>query len=85
MPFRKPPPPPSPHPQYRPPHPPQAQIPRPQTPADLPEKYRPAYRRVRTVVVMLPIAIVTSYVLYQRVVLGEERKVLVRKNGEGKE
>jgi hypothetical protein len=33
---------------------------------------------------MLPIAIVTSYVLYQRVVLGEERKVLVKGGGGGR-
>jgi hypothetical protein len=34
---------------------------------------------VTATIVALPIAIVTSYFLYQRLVLGEERKVLVVK------
>ncbi|CUS12459.1 unnamed protein product [Tuber aestivum] len=76
---KPPPPPPYKHRPFPPPAAGPDHIPKPLTPSDLPERYRPAYRKVRTVVVMLPIAIVTSYVLYQRVVLGEERKVLVKK------
>ncbi|MCJ1258985.1 hypothetical protein MMC24_006819 [Lignoscripta atroalba] len=44
----------------------------------LPDKYKPAARRITFVMVALPIAIVTSWVLWQRLVLGEERKRLVR-------
>jgi hypothetical protein len=71
-------------------------------PTDLPANYKPVARRVTLAIVALPIAIVTSWVLYQRrkfsiylqcldsyidradiadglqVVLGEERKHLVR-------
>ncbi|KAI9815978.1 MAG: hypothetical protein M1827_001970 [Pycnora praestabilis] len=43
----------------------------------LPDKYKSAARRITMAIVALPIAIVTSYVLYQRVVMGEERKRLV--------
>jgi hypothetical protein len=35
--------------------------------------------RVRTAIIALPIAIVTSWVLYNRLVNGEERKVLVNR------
>ncbi|KAI9879487.1 MAG: hypothetical protein M1830_008363 [Pleopsidium flavum] len=50
----------------------------------LPEKYKPAARRITFVIVALPIAIVTSYVLYQRLVLGQERKRLIRLEDEPK-
>ncbi|KAK0102705.1 hypothetical protein ONS95_006307 [Cadophora gregata] len=41
----------------------------------LPKNYRPVARKVTMAIVALPIAIVTSYVLYQRLVLGEEKKL----------
>ncbi|KAF2141000.1 uncharacterized protein K452DRAFT_309452 [Aplosporella prunicola CBS 121167] len=44
----------------------------------LPAKYRPAARRITAAIVAAPIAIVTSYFLYQRLVQGEQRKVLAR-------
>ncbi|KAL5353169.1 hypothetical protein ACLOAV_001202 [Pseudogymnoascus australis] len=44
----------------------------------LPKGYKPVARKVTMVIVALPIAIVTSYVLWQRLVLGEEQKVLVK-------
>jgi len=47
-------------------------------PTDLPANYKPVARRVTLAIVALPIAIVTSWVLYQRLILGEERKHLVR-------
>ncbi|KAI5844528.1 hypothetical protein DFP73DRAFT_584966 [Morchella snyderi] len=53
-------------------------IPRPLSPGELPSKYKPAERRVRVMIIALPIAIVTSWVLWNRLVKGEERKVLVR-------
>ncbi|KAL2061298.1 hypothetical protein VTL71DRAFT_7571 [Oculimacula yallundae] len=43
----------------------------------LPKNYKPVARKVTMAIVALPIAIVTSYVLYQRLVLGEEKKMLV--------
>lgn len=42
----------------------------------LPAKYKPAARRITAIMVALPIAIVTSYELYQRLVLGKERKLM---------
>ncbi|KAF8541620.1 hypothetical protein BDD12DRAFT_828550, partial [Trichophaea hybrida] len=54
-------------------------IPMPLSPQELPEKYKYAERRVRTAIIALPIAIVTSWVLYNRLVQGEERKVLVHR------
>ncbi|TKA77544.1 hypothetical protein B0A49_02771 [Cryomyces minteri] len=44
----------------------------------LPAKYRTAARRITLAMVALPIAIVTSWVLWNRVLKGEERKRLVR-------
>ncbi|KAH8816560.1 hypothetical protein F5884DRAFT_852996 [Xylogone sp. PMI_703] len=44
----------------------------------LPSNYKPVARKVTMTLVALPIAIVTSYVLYQRLVLGEEQKRLVK-------
>ncbi|OCL11065.1 hypothetical protein AOQ84DRAFT_361854 [Glonium stellatum] len=44
----------------------------------LPAKYKPAARRIMAIMVALPIAIVTGYELYQRLVLGEERKLMPR-------
>ncbi|KFY32856.1 hypothetical protein V495_08661, partial [Pseudogymnoascus sp. VKM F-4514 (FW-929)] len=44
----------------------------------LPPGYKPVARKVTMTIVALPIAIVTSYVLWQRLVMGEEQKVLVR-------
>ncbi|KAH7400257.1 hypothetical protein BKA64DRAFT_707944 [Cadophora sp. MPI-SDFR-AT-0126] len=41
----------------------------------LPKNYKPVARKVTMAIVALPIAIVTSYVLYQRLVLGEEKKL----------
>ncbi|KAI5803736.1 hypothetical protein EDC01DRAFT_775220 [Geopyxis carbonaria] len=41
-------------------------------------RYRAAEKNIRVAIVALPVAIVTSYVLYQRVIVGEERKVLGR-------
>ncbi|CCX12547.1 hypothetical protein FPQ18DRAFT_384367 [Pyronema domesticum] len=49
-------------------------IPRPLSPKELPAQYKGAERKIRTAIVALPIAIVTSYVLYQRIFKGEERK-----------
>ncbi|KAF2402807.1 hypothetical protein EJ06DRAFT_554378 [Trichodelitschia bisporula] len=46
----------------------------PPRPGDLADKYKPAARRVTAIIVALPIAIVTSYFLYERVVLGVEQK-----------
>ncbi|KAE8441093.1 hypothetical protein EG329_005888 [Mollisiaceae sp. DMI_Dod_QoI] len=43
----------------------------------LPNNYKSTARKVTMTIVALPIAIVTSYVLYQRLVLGEEPKKLV--------
>ncbi|KAH7327440.1 hypothetical protein BKA65DRAFT_510601 [Rhexocercosporidium sp. MPI-PUGE-AT-0058] len=43
----------------------------------LPKNYKPVARKVTMAIVALPILIVTSYVLYQRLVLGEEKKMLV--------
>ncbi|XMA11904.1 hypothetical protein WAI453_004695 [Rhynchosporium graminicola] len=43
----------------------------------LPKNYKGVARKVTTAIVALPIAIVTSYVLYQRLVMGEEKKMLV--------
>lgn len=53
--------------------------PRREYPKPLPPNYKSTLRRVTTAIVALPIAIVTSWVLYQRLVLGKERKVLVSK------
>lgn len=39
--------------------------------------YAPVARRVTLAMVAAPIAIVTSYVLFQRLVLGQERKKLI--------
>ncbi|KAI9852784.1 MAG: hypothetical protein M1824_001718 [Vezdaea acicularis] len=44
----------------------------------LPAGYAGTARKITYVIVALPIAIVTSWVLYDRLVLGTERKVLVR-------
>ncbi|KAG4437807.1 hypothetical protein IFR05_006694 [Cadophora sp. M221] len=44
----------------------------------LPKNYKPVARKVTMTIVALPILIVTSYVLYQRLVLGEEKKMLVK-------
>lgn len=43
----------------------------------LPPNYKSVSRKVTMAIVAMPIVIVTSYVLYQRLVLGEERKLLV--------
>ncbi|KAI9732725.1 MAG: hypothetical protein M1818_007459 [Claussenomyces sp. TS43310] len=45
---------------------------------ELPPNYKPVARKVTLVIVALPIAVVTSWVLYQRLVKGEERKLLVQ-------
>ncbi|PBP18179.1 hypothetical protein BUE80_DR010732 [Diplocarpon rosae] len=42
----------------------------------LPKNYKPVARRVTAAIVALPIALVTGYVLYQRLVLGQEKKTL---------
>ncbi|KAK0659019.1 hypothetical protein DIS24_g4200 [Lasiodiplodia hormozganensis] len=44
----------------------------------LPLKYKPAARRVTLAMVAAPIAIVTSWALYDRLVLGKERKEMPR-------
>ncbi|KFZ16378.1 hypothetical protein V502_05120, partial [Pseudogymnoascus sp. VKM F-4520 (FW-2644)] len=44
----------------------------------LPKGYKPVARKVTMVIVALPIALVTSYVLWQRLVMGEEQKVLLK-------
>ncbi|RPB27673.1 hypothetical protein L211DRAFT_834530, partial [Terfezia boudieri ATCC MYA-4762] len=41
-------------------------VPRPLTSRDLPPKYKAAERRVRTVIIAMPIALVTSWVLWKR-------------------
>ncbi|KAF8442754.1 hypothetical protein BGX38DRAFT_1201068 [Terfezia claveryi] len=51
-------------------------VPRPLTSRDLPLKYKAAERRVRTVIIAVPIALMTSWVLWKRFVLGEKRKSL---------
>ncbi|MCJ1243871.1 hypothetical protein MMC30_001068 [Trapelia coarctata] len=43
----------------------------------VPDKYKPAARRITYAMVAMPIAIVTSYVLWNRLVMGQERKRLV--------
>ncbi|MCJ1464328.1 hypothetical protein MMC07_002941 [Pseudocyphellaria aurata] len=43
----------------------------------LPPNYNATARRVTSVIIALPIVIYTSYILYERLVLGEERKKLV--------
>ncbi|EPS42156.1 hypothetical protein H072_3874 [Dactylellina haptotyla CBS 200.50] len=58
--------------QQKPPAKPQIPIPR--TPEELPAKYRPAATKVKLIIVALPIAIVSSYMLYKRLVMGEEPK-----------
>ncbi|KAL7268321.1 hypothetical protein RUND412_009060 [Rhizina undulata] len=60
-----------------PPHTPPPKIPRPLSPQELPEKYRSAERKVRMIIVALPIAIVTSWFLYNRLVNGEEQKKFI--------
>ncbi|KAA6407465.1 MAG: hypothetical protein FRX48_08708 [Lasallia pustulata] len=50
----------------------------------LPEKYKPAARRFTYAIVALPIALVTSYVVFQRLVLGQERKRLVHPPVDGR-
>ncbi|KAK6349271.1 hypothetical protein TWF730_010021 [Orbilia blumenaviensis] len=47
-------------------------IPIPTTPDELPAKYRAAHTRVKLIIIALPIAIVSSYMLYKRVYLGEQ-------------
>ncbi|KAI5808509.1 hypothetical protein DFH27DRAFT_539494 [Peziza echinospora] len=54
-------------------------IPRPLSSAQLPAKYKSAERKVRLIIIALPIAIVTSWVLYKRLVEGEERKRFIPK------
>lgn len=44
----------------------------------VPPNYKPVARKVTMAIVAMPIVIVTSWVLYQRLVLGEERKLLVK-------
>ncbi|KUJ09622.1 uncharacterized protein LY89DRAFT_690085 [Mollisia scopiformis] len=44
---------------------------------DLPKNYQSVARKVRNTIVALPILIGTSYILYQRFVLGEEQKQLI--------
>ncbi|RDW69915.1 hypothetical protein BP5796_08312 [Coleophoma crateriformis] len=43
----------------------------------LPPNYKPVARKVTMAIVAMPILIVTSYVLYQRLALGEDQKRLV--------
>jgi len=51
---------------------------RPHAPPPPPRReYKPVALRVTLAMVAAPIAIVTSYVLFQRLVLGQERKKLV--------
>ncbi|PSS15257.1 hypothetical protein M430DRAFT_29245 [Amorphotheca resinae ATCC 22711] len=57
-----------------------AQIP--ETP--LPSNYKSVANKVTMVIVAMPILLVTSWVLYERLVLGEERKLLVQPTTEGK-
>ncbi|KAL1927519.1 hypothetical protein VTP01DRAFT_3756 [Rhizomucor pusillus] len=38
-------------------------------------KLSPAGRRLATIIVSAPFAVVTSWILYKRLVLGEERRV----------
>ncbi|MCJ1359918.1 MAG: hypothetical protein MMC33_009921 [Icmadophila ericetorum] len=44
----------------------------------IPEKYKPAARKITATMVALPIAFVTSWILYDRLVLGNEKKRLVK-------
>ncbi|KAH8669690.1 hypothetical protein BGZ60DRAFT_357039, partial [Tricladium varicosporioides] len=44
----------------------------------LPQNYKSAARKVTMTIVALPIAIVTSYVLYQRLILGQDKSELIR-------
>ncbi|KAJ6256794.1 hypothetical protein Dda_8662 [Drechslerella dactyloides] len=54
-----------------------ADIPIPRTPGELPAKYRPAAIKVTLLIVALPVAIVSSYLVYKRLYLGEDRRRLV--------
>ncbi|KAK6538640.1 hypothetical protein TWF694_010218 [Orbilia ellipsospora] len=51
-------------------------IPIPSSPGELPAKYKPAERRVKLIIIALPVALVSSYLLYKRLVLGEEQRRL---------
>ncbi|QSZ32468.1 hypothetical protein DSL72_002042 [Monilinia vaccinii-corymbosi] len=48
-----------------------------ETPRPLPRNYQSVARRVTMTIVALPVALVTSWVLWDRLVLGTERKSLV--------
>ncbi|KAF8471782.1 hypothetical protein BDZ91DRAFT_716532 [Kalaharituber pfeilii] len=63
-------------------------VPRPLSAKELPRKYKDAERRVRTAIIALPIALVTSWVLWKRLVQGEERRKLAipsQSNSKGNE
>ncbi|KAF8509659.1 hypothetical protein BU17DRAFT_98751 [Hysterangium stoloniferum] len=45
------------------------------------QKLSPDARRIRTIIVALPIAGVTAYVLYKRLVLGEQQRKLEHVKG----
>ncbi|KAK6527186.1 hypothetical protein TWF281_010378 [Arthrobotrys megalospora] len=47
-------------------------IPIPTTPEELPAKYKSAHTKVKLIIIALPVAIVSSYMLYKRVYLGEQ-------------
>ncbi|EGX54130.1 hypothetical protein TWF173_008448 [Orbilia oligospora] len=64
--------PPLPRPVFQNPGKPASTIPIPTTPEELPAKYKAAHTRVKLIIIALPIAIVSSYMLYKRVYLGEQ-------------
>ncbi|KAK6512487.1 hypothetical protein TWF481_001372 [Arthrobotrys musiformis] len=47
-------------------------IPIPTRPEELPAKYKAAHTKVKLIIIALPIAIVSSYMLYKRIYLGEQ-------------
>ncbi|KAK6508587.1 hypothetical protein TWF506_010671 [Arthrobotrys conoides] len=63
---------PLPKPVFQNPGKPASTIPIPTTPEELPAKYKAAHTRVKLIIIALPIAIVSSYMLYKRVYLGEK-------------
>ena len=45
-------------------------------------RYKPAARKVTAMICAIPVFIVMSWILYKRVVLGEEQRIVIHK-GEG--
>jgi len=73
----------SPKPKHEPPDPArgQAAMIRYVTEGKLDPRYKPAARRVTAIICAVPILIYTSWLLHKRLVLGEEQKRIVHKDG----